>query len=471
MMVACLTMQRTMLAAFAVLAAGCSDEPAGPASPPVPTIQSAVVTANPRNVLSAVVSARLRDADSAAARFRLAGAGSADSVTPAVRAVADVTEIPVLGLLPGSRYSLRVIAFGPGGETEGDALELTTPDLPSDVPRYTASGSDPSPGYVVFAAGSYGLVIDNTGRVVWYHHFANGLGLNFAAQPAGRYVARLVTPDPADIEPWLELDPLGNTTRTLGCARGLQPRFHDLLLEPDGAYWIMCDETRTMDLSAQGGVVGAQVTGTAVQHIAASGALLFHWSAFDHFAITDVGPAERATAAVNWTHGNALDIDSDGNLLVSFRNLNEITKIDVGTGGVIWRLGGLRNRFTFLDTPAPAFSHQHSVRRDAAGSLLLLDNIGDPNESRAERYVLDERAMTARLDRSYASLPRVVTQVGGSAQVLPGGRTLVSFGTTGRVEEYDATGRVVWRIEGHAGYVFRAQRIRSLYAPGVGAAR
>jgi hypothetical protein len=25
----------------------------------------------------------------------------------------------------------------------------------------------------------------------------------------------------------------------------------------------------------------------------------------------------------------------------------------------------------------------------------------------------------------------------------------------------------VWRIDGHAGYVFRAQRIRSLYAPGV----
>lgn len=47
----------------------------------------------------------------------------------------------------------------------------------------------------------------------------------------------------------------------------------------------------------------------------------------------------------------------------------------------------------------------------------------------------------------------------------------MSFGTAGRVEEYDATGRVVWRIEGNAGYVFRAQRIRSLYAPGVGTAR
>jgi len=39
------------------------------------------------------------------------------------------------------------------------------------------------------------------------------------------------------------------------------------------------------------------------------------------------------------------------------------------------------------------------------------------------------------------------------------------------VEEYDAAGNVMWRIEGDAGYVFRAQRIRSLYEPGVGTAR
>ena len=43
--------------------------------------------------------------------------------------------------------------------------------------------------------------------------------------------------------------------------------------------------------------------------------------------------------------------------------------------------------------------------------------------------------------------------------------------TAGRVEEYDALGRVTWRVEKGAGYVFRAQRITSLYAPGTGMAR
>ena len=72
---------------------------------------------------------------------------------------------------------------------------------------------------------------------------------------------------------------------------------------------------------------------------------------------------------------------------------------------------------------------------------------------------------------SYGSIPGVTTHIGGSVQPLAGGRTLVSFGTEGRVEEYDAQGRLTWSTQGNAGYVFRAQRIRSLYAPGVGTAR
>ena len=291
------------------------------------------------------------------------------------------------------------------------------------------------------------------------------------AEPSGHYVARPPTPAAGDIEPWVALDALGNVTRTLVCARGFQSRPHDLITASDGSYWIMCDESRTMDLTSTGGVAGARVTGTVVQHLAADGTVLFDWSPFDHFEITDVEEAERVGPNVNWTHGNAIDLDGDGNLLVSFRNLGEVTKIDTRTGAVMWRLGGRRNQFTFLDTPAPAFAHQHGVRTVGGGALLILDNVGNPSESRAEHYVIDAAARTARLAQSYGSVPGVVTQIGGSVQPLSGGRTLVSFGTEGRVEEYDGQGRLTWSIQGNPGYVFRAQRIRSLYAPGVGTAR
>lgn len=455
----------------AVIAAACTDEPSAP-SAAAPRIGATLVAANPQNVLSATVLVAVQHADSVAVRFHLKDESAAsDSITPAALVLKDSALVPVLGLLPSRRYALRALAYGPGGTTIGDAVELTTANLPSDIPKYAASGSDPSPGYVVFAAGMFGLVIDNTGRIVWYRHFPNGPGLNFTAEPNGRFAARPATPDANDVEPWLEVDPLGNITRTLNCDLGLQSRFHDLISQADGGYWLMCDETRTMDLTSIGGVALARVTGTAVQHISSSGTLLFHWSPFDHFAITDLDPADRTGANVNWTHGNAIDFDVDGNLIVSFRSLEEITKINVTTGAVMWRMGGRRNQFTFLDSPQPPFSRQHGARMTGPGVLLMLDNVGNPLESRAERYSINEVSRTARLMQAYASTPGVVTQIGGSVQNLPGGRTLVSFGTAGRVEEYDSAGRVVWKIEGDAGYVFRAQRIQSLYKPGVGTSR
>ena len=458
---------------FVALLAACSDEPSAPSGNAAEIIDASVVP-GPHNVLSAVAHVRVRGADEVAVAYALDGATNGDSITPRVPVTGDSAVVPVLGLLPERRYVLRVVAYAGHRTSTRDDLTFTTGSLPDDLPSYTATGADASPGYVVMAAGLYGLVIDNTGRVVWYRRFPNGPGLNFAAQPNGRYAARPAALDPADPGHWVEIDALGNETRVLPCSGGLRPRPHDLIAQPDGSYWLLCDETRLMDLTESGGVAGAVVTGTAVQHIARDGTRLFHWSPFDHFAITDVDAGERTGAAVNWTHGNALDFDSDGNLIVSFRNLGEVTKIDVATGNVIWRFGGRRNQFDLSSASGAAvasFVGQHSTRAYAPGAILLLDNIGDPDQSRAERYVLDEGARSVRLVQSYGSGPGVVTLIGGSVQALPDSRTLVSFGTAGRVEEYDASGRVVWRIDGHAGYVFRAQRILSLYAPGIGLTR
>ena len=455
----------------ATLLAACAEEPVGVPQPLPPAFVSSAVTPNANSVLSAVVTIRVQRADSVAVQFHLGDVSSAaDSVPPAVAVAGDSAVVPLLGLLPDHSYVARPMAYGAGVPRIGNPLDFTTGALPSDLPHYETSGSDPSPGFVVFAAGKYGLVIDNTGRVVWYRRFANGPGLNFMAQPTGRYVVRPPTPEPTDIEPWLEIDPAGDVARTLRCANGFQSRPHDLILESGGSYWILCDETRTMDLTAVGGVAAARVTGTVVQHVGAAGELLFQWSPFDHFLITDVNVAERSGANVNWTHGNALDIDTAGNLFVSFRNLSEITKIDTKTGAVVWRLGGLRNQFDFAGEQMPPFARQHGMRLYGPGALLLLDNVGDPTESRAKRYTIEEPSHSAHLVQSHG-WPGIVTEIGGSVQNLSGGRTLVSFGTAGRVEEYDATGRVTWRIEGNAGYIFRAQRIKSLYAPGVGTPR
>lgn len=462
-------MSRRLIIAALVLSLGCGDGPA--ALETHPSILQVAVEGNPFNVLSAVVRARVAGADSVAVEYVLADGGEIGR-TPAIPAGDSILALGVLGLFPERAYRLRLLAWGSRELIMGSSLEFTTGSLPSDLPRYTAGGPDPSPGFVVFSAGPYGLVIDNTGRVVWYHRVPEpGPGLAFMAQPTGRYTTRPAPTPPASSAPWIEIDPMGRVTGTMDCAGGLAPRLHDLLALTDGSYWLLCDDPRVMDLSHLGGSDAAVVTGTAVQRVSRDGRLLFHWTPFDHLDLAQAPAAALTGETVNWTHGNSLDLDADGNLLVSFRNLSQVTRIDTRTGAVLWRFGGQASDFTLADGPEPPFTGQHSVRALANGAVLLLDNAGDPRQSRAERYALSDGGRVARLTGALGAGDGVVTVIGGSVQALPGGRTLVSFGTTGRVEEYDAAGRVAWRIVGNAGYVFRAQRIASLYAPGAGTSR
>jgi hypothetical protein len=153
---------------------------------PPPTIVAAAVSANPHNVISALAAVRATGADSVALRYRLDLSGSAVATTPAVTLANDTATVPVLGLLPERRYELRVVAWGAGSVTTGETImTFTTGALPTDLPQYVAAGSEALPGFVVFSAGQYGLVIDNTGRVVWYRHFPASTGLFFSAESYG----------------------------------------------------------------------------------------------------------------------------------------------------------------------------------------------------------------------------------------------------------------------------------------------
>ena len=65
---------------------------------------------------------------------------------------------------------------------------------------------------------------------------------------------------------------------------------------------------------------------------------------------------------------------ADGNLLLSFRHLNQVMKIDRVTGDVIWRLGGKRSDFAFDDDPWGGPCAQHTARELANGEIQIFDN-------------------------------------------------------------------------------------------------
>ena len=62
---------------------------------------------------------------------------------------------------------------------------------------------------------------------------------------------------------------------------------------------------------------------------------IWGWNIFDH-----VDPfSENYVLREDWSHANAISVDTDGHFLISFRNFDQIWKIHSFTGEIIWRLG------------------------------------------------------------------------------------------------------------------------------------
>lgn len=443
-----------LLATAVILAAACSDDPVAPS---VPTFLGSTVAAVPENNLAALVAVKAGGYDSAGIRYWIEGEDARS--TPSSTFPADsVARIPVVGLAATSTYQFETVLYLDNEAMPVDTATFSSGPVPDWIPAIGVTGTDTTPGYLAISLPDGGVVVDNTGRVVWYAYLPAGVLNTFQVHANGTYTIR---DTPGNI---YVLNILGQRIGTLECV-GYPTRFHDVMILRDGSAWIMCDDHRTMDLSALGGHADADVSATVIQHLSASGQVLFEWNAFDHFDITDLPVSAATGPAVNFTHGNALELDSDGNLLASFRSLSEVTKINTTTGEVMWRMGGLANEFTFINDPKGGFERQHGVRLAGPGQIQLLDN-GVAAPSRFCRYLVNPVQKTALLVMSFVDDPATFTMVGGGTDYYPSGNAVVSFGQAGRVVEVDPAGNRAWELTGLDGmYVFRAERFASLYRP------
>lgn len=446
----------TSIAVLTGLAVGCSDS-TGPEADRRYT--GSVITSGPVNVVSAEVEVRATGYDSVVLRYEAPGEDA--RLTPAYPFGPDGVARPaLLGLGESTFYSVEVVLVGPG-PTIADTLHTTTGALPSWIPDVTPAGTDTTPGYLVLSLPEGPVIIDNRGRVVWYRYDPDITLVNFQAHPSGAYTTYGLNDE---VRAFRVLDELGRETGQIECA-GYEIRPHEIRIQADGTAWALCDDKRDQDLSEYGGSPDARVLWTVLQKLSPAGTLEWEWHAADHFEVTD-GAAGINPGAIdlNLTHGNAIDFDTDGNLLVSFRNLGEITKIDAQTGDIIWRMGGKNNEFAFPGDPKGEFQRQHGLRVAGPGVLQLLDNSDQP-PSRLVRYEVSENARTASMLWEYIDGPDVHTLVGGNTQVYDDGGALVSFGREGRVVEVDPSGQKRWELTGiDDAYVFRAQRLPSLYA-------
>ncbi len=246
------------------------------------------------------------------------------------------------------------------------------------------------------AGTNYMICVDTCGTPVFYQALKNR-GSDFRLQPNG-YLTHYL----GDKSYFVQYDSSYNEMRSYTAGNKSLTDMHELIIEDDGSYWVFTKTLHVIDMSliVPGGNPQATVDEGVIQHIDLNGNVLFQWNSLDHIDIIDCDPnfVDLTGSYIDYIHVNAMDIDEDGNLLLSSRHLNEITKIDIVTGDIIWRWGGSQNQFTFINDEN-GFYGQHSIRNHGNGIYTLFDNGNwhSPPRSRGLKYVLDEVNMTATL--------------------------------------------------------------------------
>ncbi|HSP73567.1 MAG TPA: arylsulfotransferase family protein, partial [Gaiellaceae bacterium] len=164
-----------------------------------------------------------------------------------------------------------------------------------------------------------------------------------------------------------------------------------------------------------------------------------------------------------------IDVDADGNLLVSARNTWAVYKISRRTGEVIWRLGGKRSDFAM--GPGTTFAWQHDARHHGRTNLIsIFDDGAAPKvapQSRALVIALDRARKRATLQSRFTHRPAVLARALGSMQALPNGNWLVGWGTEPYITEYRPDGKVVFDLKlPQGGQNYRAFRLPWSGTPG-----
>ena len=462
-----------------LLVANACDEPTNPRrsiDPPDPTpVRS--VSALPQLSLGALVAFATANADLVRVRFKSLD-GLDSGVTPWQSA--GVTSILVLGLKSSMTYSIQIESSRTGETAEGPPTEFTTSALPPELAdvRIQLDGV-PSGGYDLANIGApdgrgFVVAFDSAGTLRWYRDYGDNIVFCARQQQDGHITAFVGPSNGFEALPgiFVEVTAAGDSIRTIAATGSPYTDPHELVTTVDRfggrvADYLFGYALTEMDRSPQGFNVIENVAYHQVLRISEGGTVDTLINAIDHWTLAD---AIEPPPIPDLDHPNSLDFDLDGGIVVSYRSLSAIVKVNQATRHIEWQLGGKRNEFTFVNDPLGGFDGQHTVRVLPNGHLLVFDNGWNhsPPMSRAVEYAVDTVAMTASMVWQYEASPPVFNDFTVSAQRLANGNTVVAFTRHGIVDEVRRDGTrlsrgVIELSPGVSAMPYRVIRINNLY--------
>ncbi len=242
---------------------------------------------------------------------------------------------------------------------------------------------------------------------------------------------------------------------------------HDGRLLKNGNILLLCATELPDDIAkkVQGGRLETEVNGKMwadyLVEMTKEGRTVWEWRTWEHLDPEKDWITEIQGERSEWTHGNAVIELPDGNLLVSFRDISTIIKIERRTGNIVWKLG------------APPLAGQHAPTPLLNGNILIFDN--GPHrldDTFPFSRVIEVNPTTKKIMWKYqeANVSNFFSPRISNAQRLPNGNTLINDGWFGRLFEVTSQGEVVWEYvspyfgpasdppQAQSNYIFRAYR-------------
>jgi len=387
-------------------------------------------------------------------------------------------------LTAGKRFDLAV-------DDGGGTAEYHVRCLPNDFPAWSwTSPGDPSARFYITMprnvqtpagtpAGRYIAIYDDDGVPVWWMESSGASDAKLLPDGNlawGRPAAGGTSAAGYEVH---KLDgTLVKTWRTVGSDADI----HDFEALPNGNVLIGSYPNRpgTQDLTAYGGpATNGTPIDAEIQEVRPNGTVAWSWNAKDHIDLNQTPQRWRGTVyglpavlpdgrqAFDWAHMNSFQ-KVGGLVIVSFRHLDAVYAIDIGTGDVVWKLGGTTIAKSLAVTGDPEsnpLGGQHYARILANGNLTLFDN--NTNETAAPRgveYALNPAAGTATMVSSVKDPDVPTSPCCGSAAMLGDGSWLVSWGGTEVISEFGPGGNRHFKLQftsnaGTFGFSYRVDPI------------
>ena len=366
--------------------------------------------------------------------------GSATSIAPADLSGGPPYETVLLGNKPATDVVFRVFASAGGETVSSDEYAATTGSPPTDLPGMSAETFGAvDDGFVVtslFAVAPGAVILDRDGDYVWWHLAdRDDFQVSRAQLSADRQHVLLwsvnFTPEPG-AEPAAQELIRVSLDGTQVDDRSIPEGHHDFTVMPDGGVTVIeYDERDGID-------------GDRLVEIGPDGSEREIWSVWDDFTLGG-GPGGSS-------HFNAIDYYADEDAFyVSSLGMDCLFKVDRASGDLLWTLGGDDSDFTLSGGSSDLFDKNHQFQRLDDSIVVFVNGDEDPMCSEVREYAYEDDGSDAELVWSYSPSPCVYSFTLGDVSRLDSGNTLVTFSNQGQVEEVDADGEVLWRLNASLG--------------------